>query len=280
MFSYRKIASIVVFLGLMTGWARAADMLDLSPASNPASYKDAPGDYWIVTLGGYGGAAPVFPGSSSYDFAFRPIIDIYRAGAREWLTLPTDAFSFTLYQTQNFRAGLACDYLWNRNRSDDSALRGLPNIDYTLEGGVFAEYYPAPFLRTRLELLQGVTGADGFVANMMADYIFHLGSRWEFTAGPRLQFADTQYVSTFYSISGSELVLSGLPPFHASGGLNSAGIDATARYDVNENLSVRAFADWEKLTGDAADSPLVRFKGSADQFQFGIGAAYRFAYEP
>lgn len=249
--------------------------------SSPASYKDAPGNYWIVTLGGYGGAAPVFPGSSNYSFAFRPIIDIYHAGTREWLTLPTDAFSFTLYQTPNFRAGLAGDFLWNRNRSDDnSALHGLHNIDYTLEGGVFAEYYPAPFLRTRVELLQGVTGADGFVANLMADYIFHLDQRWEFTAGPRLQFADTQYVSTFYSISGSESVLSGLPPFHASGGLNSAGVDATARYDVNENLSVRAFADWQRLAGDAADSPLVRFKGSADQFQFGIGAAYRFAYQP
>jgi outer membrane protein len=256
------------------GTARGADIW----SDNPVSYKDAPGNYWVVTIGGYGAAEPAFPGSKSYAFAFRPIIDIHMAGEKDWLSLPDDAVSISLYETSNFRVGFAGDYLLNRNHSDDSDLRGLKDINYTLELGGFVEYYPVPFIRTRAELLQGVTGAKGLVANLSADYIFAPAPAWLFTVGPRLQFANTQFVSTFFSVDSVESVRADLPTYRASGGLNSAGVDATVRYDLSERLSLRAFADWERLTGDAADSPIVRSRGSEDQFEFGVGAAYKFKY--
>jgi outer membrane protein len=274
MLGSKTIVPVFACLSLTIGSAQGADFLD----GTPLSFKDAPGSAWIVTLGGYGGGEPLFPGSKGLTFAFRPIIDIRREGTKEWLGLPNDAIGLTLYQTGNFRIGAAGDLLTNRDRSEDSALRGLRNIDYTLELGAFAEYYPVPFIRTRVELLQGVTGAEGFAANLIADYIYQPDPQWLFTAGPRLRFVNTQYESTFFSISRAEAIASGLTPFHASGGLDSAGIDATVRYYVNERLSLRAFAEWERLVGDGADSPLVRVRGSEDQFQFGLGAAYKFTY--
>jgi outer membrane protein len=274
MLTLRKSASIVAFLGLTLSCAQAADIA----SDSAVSYKDAPGNYWVVTLGGYGGAGPSFPGSKTETFVFIPAIDIHRAGEREWLMLPTDAFSYTLYQTGNFRIGAAGDYILERNHSDSGAIHGLNDINYTLELGAFAEYYPVPFIRTRIELLQGVTGAEGLAARLMADYVFQPNAQWLFTAGPRLQFANTEYQSTFFSVDSVEAIRSGLPAYHASGGLNSAGLDATARYNVNERLSLRAFADWERLAGDAADSPIVKLRGSEDQFEFGVGAAYRFTY--
>ncbi len=274
MLGSKTAASIIALLSLTIGSAQGADILD----GTPLSFKDAPGAGWVVVVGGYGGVEPDYIGSKSYDFAFRPIIDIHREGAREWIILPNDAFSFTLFQTEYFRAGLAGDYINDRQQSNNSVLKGLHNINYTLEGGAFAEYYPVPFIRTRVELLQGVTGAEGFAANLMADYIYQPDPAWLFTAGPRLQFVNTQYESQFFSITNSEALSSGLSPFHASGGLSSAGIDATARYYMNDHFSLRGFAEWDRLTGDGAESPLVKYRGSDDQFQFGIGAAYRFTY--
>ncbi|MGO9172985.1 MAG: MipA/OmpV family protein [Rhodomicrobium sp.] len=270
----KTAASIFAFLSLTMGTAQGADILD----GTALSFKDTPGSYWIVTLGGYAGAQPEYPGAKTSAFAFRPIIDIRQEGSKEWLTLPNDAFSLTLYQAANFRIGAAGDYLLNRDHRNDSALRGLNDINYTGELGGFAEYYPAPFLRTRLELLQGISGADGLAANLMADFIYAPDPRWLFTAGPRLQFVNTQYESTFFSVTSGEALASGLSTYHASGGLNSAGIDATARYNVSDRLSLRAFAEWDRLVGDAADSPIVKVRGSEDQFQFGIGAAYKFTY--
>lgn len=275
MLASKRAACVAAFLGLSVAGAQAADILD----NAAPSYKDTADGYWVVTLGGYGVVEPAFLGAKDYVFSGRPIIDIHQAGAREWLTLPNDAFSITLYQTGNFRIGAAGDYLNSRQHNDDPAeLRGLRDIDYTLELGAFAEYYPVPFLRTRAELLQGVTGADGLAANLMADFIYNPGPQWLFTVGPRMQIVNEQFQSSFFSVNGIESSVSGLPIYHAGGGLNSAGVDATARYNLTESFSVRAFGEWDRLLGDAADSSLVKFRGSADQFEFGLGAAYRFNY--
>ncbi len=278
MLAPKSLAFVVAFLGLSIGCAHGADLSD----GTGLSMKDTPGNYWVVTLGAYGMVEPEFLGSKDYTFSGRPIIDIHAAGAREWLTLPNDAFSLTLYQTGNFRVGAAGDYLNDRTHYDDpKATRGLNDIDYTLEAGAFAEYYPVPFLRTRAELLQGITGADGLAANLMADYIYSPDPRWMLTVGPRLQIVNEQYQSAFFSVSAAEAANSGTPPltqFHASGGLNSAGVDATARYNLTECFSIRAFGEWDRLLGDAADSPIVKQRGSADQIEVGLGAAYKFNY--
>ncbi|HZV20016.1 MAG TPA: MipA/OmpV family protein [Hyphomicrobiales bacterium] len=272
---FKQAIAVLTLAGLSSGGAQAGDLF----SDFVASSKDGPG-YWVVTVGGYVGAQPEFPGAKSYTFGLWPIIDIRPAGSREWVTLPTDALSLTLYQTPNFRAGVAGDYILGRNHNDDSDVAGLHDINVTLLAGGFAEYYPAPFLRTRVELLQGFTGSDGLVARFAGDYIIRPDYHWMFTAGPRLQFANTQYVSEYFSVNPVESVRSGLPVYRASGGLNTVGLDATVRYYFNDRFSVRAFVDWEHLVGDAADSPIVKFRGSEDQIQVGIGAAFTFNYGP
>ena len=132
-------------------------------------------------------------------------------------------------------------------------------------------------MRTRVELLQGINGAEGFEANFMADFIYRPAPQWLFTAGPRMQIVNDKYASAFYSIGAADAT-SGLPAYSAAGGINYAGVDATARYYFSETFSIRAFAEWDRLLGDAADSPLVKQRGSADQVEVGLGAAYRFNY--
>ncbi len=144
---------------------------------------------------------PSFPGSKDYSGTGRIIFDVYRAGDRQWLTLPNDAASITLYEWGNFRVGAAGDYIMSRTQNDGSAVLGLHDINYTIEVGGFAEFYPVPFLRTRVEVLQGVTGADGLAANLMADFIYRPGPQWQFTVGPRAKFVDDQYNAAFFSIT-------------------------------------------------------------------------------
>ena len=271
---WKRLAYAAACLGLSAGTAYGADLID----GGVSSYKDAPGSYWVVTIGGYGTAEPAFLGSKDFMASGLPILDVRRAGDKEWLTLPNDAFSIALYQTKNFRIGGAGDFLNDRQRGNNStALQGIHNINYTVELGAFAEYYPVPFLRTRAELLQGVTGADGFAANLMADFIYQPLPQWLFTAGPRMQIVNDQYASAFYSINSRDAA-SGLSSYRASGGIDYVGVDASARYDLTARFSIRAFAEWDRLVADAANSPLIKQRGTADQVQVGLGAAYKFNY--
>jgi outer membrane protein len=48
------------------------------------------------------------------------------------------------------------------------------------------------------------------------------------------------------------------------------------QYTFNPQWSTYAFMEYERLTGPAADSPLVIQRGSPNQFTYGLGATYSF----
>ena len=256
------------------GSARAADLI--APPSLP---DNPPPTAWIIDLGGFMVAEPTYDGSSHYTGGFKPWIDIRRAGDREWLSLPYDAVGHAVYETDNFRAGPAANItLQSRFHGQDIDLRlGSASVD--LAGGGFAEYYPVAYIRTRAELLQGITGNTGLVANLSADYIRKPYTDWTFTFGPRLQLANDQYASDFFSTQYAKKT--GIwTPFQAEGGPLSAGAEVTGKYDWTKQLSTRFFLDYSQLVGDAADSPHVNIRGSAEQVTAGFGGSYKFAVEP
>ncbi len=228
---------------------------------------------WVVTIGGWVVAQPDYEGSDDYEAAFRPIFNIRKEGSKEWLSLPDDSAGIAVFETSNFRIGPAFGFTPERDSSDNRALRGLKSVDFTIEAGAFVEYWPADRLRTRLEVLQGLNGHDGLVANLSADIVLHPAERWMFTVGPRVTWVDDNYADAYFSVGpGSP----SLPLFGADGGLHSAGVGASLSYDVTETVQIKLFGEYDRLIGDAADSPLVELRGSKDQFTAGLGFSYRF----
>ena len=69
---------------------------------------------------------------------------------------------------------------------------------------------------------------------------------------------------------------SGLPLFDAKGGVRSVGAGTQARYFWTPQFATHAFVEYERLTGDAASSPLVEQRGTPNQLTFGVGATHSF----
>jgi len=100
----------------------------------------------------------------------------------------------------------------------------------------------------------------------------------------------TAAVSPYFSISPAQSAATavlapttGLPPlpaYTASGGLYSYGAGTQALYRFDPQWEVRTFIEYERLTGSAADSPLVTQRGSANQLIYGLGASYSFSMHP
>lgn len=245
-------------------------------ASDDVSVAHYGGSAWVVTVGGWAVVQPDYEGSDDYELGFRPTVNIRRADSREWLALPDDRAGFALYETQNFRIGPAFGLVWDRDSSDNRDLRGLDDVDFTFEAGLFVEYWPVESLRTRLEVVQGIGGHEGLVANLSADGVWRPSERWLFTAGPRLTFVGDGYADAYFSISDRESMKSLLPAYDAEGGLHSAGFGASATWRWTPEIDLKLFAEYDRLLGDAADSPIVADRGSEDQLSFGIGASYRF----
>ena len=230
-----------------------------------------------MTLGGFGLLEPKFEGAKRQELGWKPVFGLHSPGTREWLDLPNDGVDYEFVETDTFRAGAVGNFRFTRDTN--SLVRGfkrLRNVDLSLEAGGFAEFWPATWLRTRVEVRAGVLGADGIVADGSADVVVHPAARWTATAGPRISFASQSFMNSYYSVSANQAAASGLRQYDAGAGLRSYGAGASLRYQWSDAWTTTAFVEYTRLAPNAAESPLIDERGSPDQVTVGIGAKYSF----
>ena len=249
----------------------------VSPAVAAASRE------WTLTVGGYVMAQPEFFGSDDYEFAFQPIISISRADKLSRFTSFNDNPSIALFDTGIFEAGIVGKLDWERDSSDNRALKGLDDVDFAVELGGYAQWYPVDWLRLRGELRYGFGGFDGLVADLAADAIYRSdfwgGTTW--SAGPRMTLTSDGFVDAYFGISDEESIAAishgnFYAPYDPGGGIYSVGVGAQIQKDFGNGFRGSVFGEYRYLTGDAADSPIVIQNGDRNQFQTGVSLSYTF----
>ena len=83
-------------------------------------------------------------------------------------------------------------------------------------------------------------------------------------------------MESYFGVSSAQSEKSGLSPFDAGGGFKNVGITLGLDYVFTDSIGIGGRAQYKRLVGDAADSPIVDDKGSADQFFSGLFLTYRF----
>jgi len=264
-------ASLAVVSVAISTLPAVAQQIDL----RTAEARTAPRT-WNVLLGGGVGVAPAFLGSKRGAASFRPIISIGRGVGSRWLSVGDDSNGIGLIEGENWRAGVAGRLLWERRASDHSELRGLGNVRFGGEIGGFAEFYPLNWLRVRGEIRQGVFAHDALMGDIRLDAFTRFGERWIVSAGPRVSFAGRDFTQTYLGVTAQQSLQSGLPVFKAGHGLLSYGAAAQVTYQWTARLETSAFFQATRLAGDAANSPLVKQRGSPNQFIFGSSLRWTF----
>jgi outer membrane protein len=269
--------------------ASAADLPPQAlPPTAPATYTPSRPD-WTVTLGVEGRIIPAWPGAdmSRLGWSAFPLFDVRRAGTPPRFFAPRDSFGFSIIDVGQFRLGPAGKLVWQRKASDYTELAGLGDVDYAFQVGGFAEFWPVPWLRLRGEVRKGFGGETGVTGDLFLDAVVPIG-QLTLSGGPRLTAQTDAAVSPYFSITPAQsaataaLFASGatslvpLPVYTAGGGLYSYGAGAQARYFWTPQFATHVFFEYERLTGDAANSPLVIQRGSPNQFMYGAGVTYSF----
>ncbi len=228
----------------------------LAAAQEPA----APGVEFELGLGGT--VAPRYEGSDSYLLSPWPIVRLKR------LTLP-NGFQIGGGDGMGFSVKPSFRFLSERNAADVPALTGLNPVDAAFELGAGVSYTTQNW-QVFFDLRHGVTGHDGFVGEFGGDLIARPIEGLKVYAGPRASFADSDYMNTYFGVTGAESIASGLPAFAADGGFKSVGVEVGARYDFNPLWAVEGTASYAKLIGDAGNSPVTAL-GSDNQFTVRLG---------
>ena len=232
-----------------------------------------PGTDIMLELGAAARVAPAFPGADNYTLYPAPIIKL------RFLKLPI----FGTVADSSKNVGLAVYPAFNfegeRDAADHSELKGLRTVKWAIELGAGVRY-TGDFVEAYAEVRRGFNGHHGFVGELGIDAVARPSDRLKLKLGPRLSFADSEYMSTYFGVSSGEATASGgrLSAYDAGGGFRDVGLQFGAEYAWSDRITLYGDAGYRRLVGDAADSPIVKRAGSENQFTAGLGLTYRFSW--
>lgn len=253
---------------------------DSDPEGGPESKREMGTRNWTdwnITIGLGTAYEPVSPGVDEEEFEILPFVDIEYLD-RFFLKSERGLGAYVLRSRDGpeYGFGFAIGYDAGREESDARReLDGLGDIDPSAEAIFFAEGEVGP-VELELELAQGLgsDGHGGFRGEVSAGIEAPVFDRLTLGAGPFLTFADSQYMGSYYGVTSGQAARSNrFERYDADGGLESYGIEATARVRLTQNWSLIGFAAYTRLAGDARDSPIVENEGF---FSGGAIVAYTF----
>ncbi len=216
---------------------------------------------------------PDYPGAD--DQAIQPWLGLSRAKAGEQFDFAAadQSTSLSLIETDGgFALGPAVNLVGKRSAKDTGGL--LPIVKFTPELGGFAQFEFSSF-RLRGEVRKGLGGHKGVIGVLSADLIAREGDDWLFAVGPRATFSNGRYQRAYFGVPVA-VPAAGLAAYRPDGGLQALGVAATAHYAIGPRVGLMGYAKYDRLTGDAKDSPAVRVLGDRNQLSGGVALTYTF----
>ena len=251
----------------------ASSLALLAAALAPAAAEETSEKRYVMDLGVGVMAKPRYPGSDEVIAVPFPLIAVgkfYVPGIGQVIDEDRQVNRLSIYPSFNFNG--------KRDASKSNELEGMDDVDWALEVGLGVAYR-YDWIRGFAEIRQGFNGYSGQVAEFGVDFIANPTENLELMVGPRAGWGSEDYMQTYFGITSKEALAS--PNFDskydADAGFNSVGIAATASYGLTEDVTFHLRGGWDRLIGDAGDSPIVK-EGSENQFYGGAGLSYEFDF--
>lgn len=218
--------------------------------------------------------SPDYEGSDDYHLKTTPLVSLRY---RNVITVHNNKVSVNVLDidrqvgNERFKAGPELRIDSGRDESDSPDLAGLGDTGTSVEVGVYGSYTRGR-TRTRVRIFHDVAnGHSG--TRVVGDVRLVMLERAKFAVIGSISgtWADNIYMDTFFAVNRAQSQASGLPVFSAGAGIKDADIRIVGNYKISQRWSLVVSTDYKRLLGDAADSPIVSQRGSANQ---AAGAAF------
>ena len=231
---------------------------------------------WLITVNAKGYISPNYLGSNQYTGIGYPTLSFRRPGDPLIWSSPDDSISYSLFQSPYFSIGPTVNYRAGRS---STAIYGLHGTPWTLEGGLFTDVWLLPdTIRLHGELRHGFRSKNGFVGSLGADWVSHW-DQFTFGIGPRLKFGDDRFMNEQFGVNAWDATINpNLTPFDAKSGLYAVGAYGSVTYRQSDAWSYSLHGGYDRLTGDAARSPIVTANHAKDQYSVGAIVSYTFSW--
>ncbi len=262
----RTMLAAAAFPLLLAGWSGTAAAQDQDEAEKKEPRR--------IRVGVGAQLVPSYPGAD--DHSLRPLVDVaITRGSKPFeFEAPDESFGPELISTGGLEIGPALNFEGSRTAKDVGA--DLDKVPFTVEAGAFIEYEFSPQFRFRTELRKGLGGHDGWIGQAGVDFVARDADEWLFSIGPRVTWSDSRYHRAYFGVTAPEAVRTGLAAYRPDGGIQAVGATAGFLTQLSKRIGIYSYVKYDRLVGDAADSPVVRTYGSRDQFSGGLALTYTF----
>jgi len=237
-------------------------------ASAGAANDAPPPDNYSGYVGAVASDAPRYPGSPHQREQLLPSGEIIYA--RRYFASAIDGLGINVYQDAHWRvgAGVAFDGSY-RHASDDARLSGMGDIPSSLRARAFGRYQNGAYTLGG-SLAQDISGrGTGLVGEIDGALRWSLGGAASVSVGPGLTWGDARYTQTWFGVGAGQGAASGLPAYRTGSGITSERIRATLSYRLAPRWMMNLSVGRMRLTGVAADSPVVERRNQG-QGQFAL----------
>ncbi|RED47695.1 MipA/OmpV family protein [Aestuariispira insulae] len=240
--------------------------------------EDQGTEEWSFETGLAAMYAPDYEGSDDYEIAPVPLLEISWNDRITLTTYGGPGLYAKAYGTEDFRVDLGIRYEGGREASDNDALGGLGNMDVGAVAVGAVSYEMGP-MEIGLELAHDLGGdRKGTAATLEAEYAMPVfNGQARLTIAPHLTWVNEDYMDNSFGITASQAASStlGLAQYDPAAGLRDVGLTLGVGYPVTDNVLALARVDYSRLMSEAADSPLVKDQGSANQMSAIFGLVYK-----
>jgi len=225
--------------------------------------------------------APDYEGSGDYS-AFPVLIARWQRGGH-FVEFEGHTLRANLVPASLFQAGPVLLLRQGRQGVSDDRINRMRHVRNAIEAGGFIGLQirdPNELRRYAnlwLQVVSDVSGVNnGYDARLMLRTGGPLPGPWTIDTEIFSDYGNANYMDSYFSIDADDAARSGLPQFHASAGFRDVGINVMLTYHFSDHWGLGAIAEYKRMLGDGADSPVVGLAGTADQFVGALTVTYQY----
>jgi outer membrane protein len=227
--------------------------------------QDRPRAEWDVTLGAGAVLRPTYEGSDRYIVSPVPYANVTW---RDTISLGMNGLS-AYWRHDNLRVGGGLTFDSGRQQNTgafhqgDDRLLGMGDIPAALGVKGFADYKLGLVNLNASITKFTANGNDGVLVNFGVALPYKLTDTTTVTARVSADWADQNYMQTYFGVTPTQSQNSGYSQYNAGAGIKDVGIGLGLTHRFDEHWLLAVDARVTRLTGDAENSPIVFSKTGA-----------------
>lgn len=250
-----------------------------TPTPRPTAESPAPvakaSPETVIALGAGLDRYPRWLGAARHKTERVPYINVSWQERIEFSTV--DGLLVDIIHGERWHGGLVGTMLWGRSTADLEGLsRHVPTLANTLQAGAYLEYAFSKQFTVGARLRRDIQPTRAVYGDLYAELDLPTLEPFEHSLRFSLESMNQAAMRRFFGVSPETALGLGTSTYQPGGGLSQAVVNYSAFMPTSEHTGIALSASYGRLGHLAADSPLVRNYGNANQKNVVAAFLYHF----